>query len=255
LHSRPTGALTQSDFSIVELPKPTELAAGQILVRNLYASLDPTHRIWASPDDQYLAPAAIDEPMRAATIGVVEQSNDPEVPVGAHVNGMGNIQTYYLTSRAEGASVLPHDDAIPLTAHLSVLSFIIGLTAWVGVYDICNVQPGETFVVSAGAGAVGSLAGPLAKLKGARVIGIVGSDEKARWLTETLGFDAAVNYKTDTATLVARLKEAAPNGIDAYFDNTGGQSTEAVLAVVNNNARIALCGVISGCAPRAVAFP
>lgn len=245
LRTRPSGALTDKDVEVVELPKPTELKEGEILVRNIFASIDPTQRIWASDEPQYLAPTPLDEPIRAPTVGVVEQSNDPAFPVGSHVTGLGNIQTYYVTSAAQGASLVPTDAELPLTAHLSVLSSVIGLAAWVGVHDVAQVQQGETFAVSGGSGAVGSLAGQLAKMRGARVVGIVGSDEKARWLTEELGFDAAVNYKTDEATLVKQLREACPDGIDAYFDNTGGISTEAVLQVVNNDARVALCGVIS----------
>jgi NADPH-dependent curcumin reductase CurA len=247
LRTRPSreAPLTDDDFEVAELPKP-EIGDKQLLVRNLYASLDPTQRIWTSDDPQYMPPAALGQPMRAATIGVVEQSNDPAVPVGAHVLGGGGIQQYYVTSQAEGASVVPEDKELPLTAHLSVLSFIIGLTAYVGTYNICDVKAGETFVVSAAGGAVGSLAGQLAKLRGARVIGIVGSPEKARWLTEELGFDAAVSYKQDEASLINALRAAAPNGVDAYFENTGGVSTEAVLHTLNNNARIAMCGVISG---------
>ncbi|KAJ1629835.1 hypothetical protein T492DRAFT_1008468, partial [Pavlovales sp. CCMP2436] len=236
--------ISPSHFELVELPKPAELGEGKVLVRNLYASLDPTHRIWATDDAQYMPPASLGKPMRAATIGVVEQSNEPSLPVGSHVVGIGGLQQYYVTSAAEGAADVGED--MPLTAHLSVLSFIIGLTAWVGTYDILDVQAGDTVVISGGAGAVGSLAGQLAKLRGARVIGIVGSDAKAQWLTSELGFDGAVSYKDGEVALVAALRAAAPNGVDKYFDNTGGVSTEAVLKAMNNGARIALCGVISG---------
>ncbi|KAG8465377.1 hypothetical protein KFE25_002684 [Diacronema lutheri] len=246
LRKRPTGQMSGENVQLVELPKPAELADGEVLVRNLYASLDPTQRIWASDDPQYMAPTPLDEPIRAFTLGQVERSKDPALPEGSYVTGVGNIQSYYKTSAQQGATQVSADPQVPLTAHLSVLSVVIGLTAWIGVHDILGVAAGETVVISAASGAVGSLAGQLAKLLGARVIGIVGSDEKARLLIDEYGFDAALNRKVDEPTLIAQLREAAPNGVDAYFDNTGGVSTEAVLHVVNNNARVALCGVISG---------
>mmetsp|Transcript_31525 Transcript_31525/g.100850 ORF Transcript_31525/g.100850 Transcript_31525/m.100850 type:complete len:364 (+) Transcript_31525:3-1094(+) len=245
LRRRPSAALSQKDVEIVSNATPS-LKDGQFLVKNLYASVDPTHRIWMSEDDQYLAPVDLDAPMRAMTYGVVEESKNPSFPVGAHVLGMGGIQHYYVGDPAAdpGLTVAKEIEGLPNTAWLSVCSVIIGLTAWVGVNEICKPKQGETFVVSAGAGAVGSLAGQLAKLRGARVIGFVGSKEKADWIVNELGFDGAINYKTDD--MLTRLKHLAPNGVDSYFDNTGGPSTEAVLRCFNNNARIALCGIISG---------
>lgn len=246
LRSRPDAEITDANLELVEREKPA-VAEGKLLVRNRYASLDPTHRIWMGDAPQYWGPVELGEPMRAITVGVVEASKDKDVPVGAHVVGVGGVQDYYLTSRAEGAAVLPPEAtaSVPVTAYLSALSLVIGLTASVGV-DLLEVAEGDTVVVSAGAGAVGSLAGQLAKLKGARVIGVVGTAEKAEWLTTELGFDAALNYKVGREQLIADLRAAAPRGVDGYFDNTGGVTTEAVLQVANNGMRLALCGVISG---------
>jgi NADPH-dependent curcumin reductase CurA len=240
--------LSQANFELQELPKPTELAEGTVLVRNLYASLDPTHRLWADEAPTSMMPVKIGAPMRATTVGLVEQSNAPDLPVGSYVTCVGNVQTYHVASVKEDSGLypIPSDAELPLTARLSILSRSIGLSAWVGVYDICNVHKGDTLVISAAAGAIGSLAGQLAKMRGARVIGIVGSEAKKRWVLHELMFDGAVLHTGDEQELLKQLRELAPRGVDAYFDNTGGAASEAVLQLLNVHGRVALCGMISG---------
>jgi len=188
---------------------------------------------------QYLAPVELNDVMRAVTVGVVEESKCPGFKAGDQVGGMGNLQDFFVSS-PEGLNKVDSD--VKPEEFLSIYGMIIGLTAYHGVMKICQPKAGETFVVSGGAGAVGSLAGQLAKSLGARVIGVVGSPAKAEWVTKELGFDAAINYRTDD--IAAKLKELAPEGVDCYFENTGGAVTDAVLNAFNNGARMALCGLI-----------
>jgi len=213
-----------------------------VLVRNIYLSLDPTHRIWMSDQDQYLPPVQIGEVMRGGAIGVVEQSRDPGLPEGTIVNaGLGGWQDYAIVHEGMARRV-PHLNDVPLTAYMSVLGGT-GLTAYFGLNDIGKPQPGETVVVSAAAGAVGSIVGQLAKLQGCRVIGIAGGPDKCRWLTDDLGFDAAIDYKNeDVGTALDRL---APDGIDLNFENVGGDIMIAVWNRLNTHARMAVCGLIS----------
>jgi len=234
--------VSNRQIKLVATEKPTP-EAGQVLIRNMYVSIDPTHRIWFTDKPQYLAPADKDAPMRAGTLGKVEVSNDPSLPVGSWVTGFGGVQDYYVSSSAMGAAKVEEVAGRPITAHLSVLSLIIGMAAWGGTMEIIKPKEGDIFVVSGGAGAVGSLAGQLAKIAGAKVIGFCGSESKAKWLKEECGFDEVINYKTEKVS--ARLKELAPDGVDCYFDNTGGVCTEAAFSNFRNNARVAVCGVIS----------
>ena len=241
LKQRPVGEIALGDLEFVERPlRPLE--PGEVLVRNIYLSLDPTNRIWMSDQDQYLPPVEVGDVMRGGTIGVVEVSRSDRFPVGTVVNaGLSGWQSYSIAHEG-GVNPVPMLPGVPLTAFMSVLG-ATGLTAWFGMVDIGRPQPGETVVVSAAAGAVGSIAGQIAKLKGARVIGIAGGPEKCAWLTRDLGFDGAIDYKNEDVG--AALDRLCPNGIDVNFENVGGEIMDAILARMNNFSRMPLCGLIS----------
>ncbi len=241
LRRRPEGDIADGDLHLVESPVPA-LGAGEVLVRTLYLSLDPTNRIWMSDMDQYMPPVEIGEVMRGGAVGVVEESADPNVPVGAIVAPMlGGWQDWHLTP---GGMVrqIPQVPGLPVTAFMSVVG-LTGWTAYFGLLDIGQPRPGETVVVSAAAGAVGSIVGQIAKLKGARVVGIAGGAEKCRWIVDDLGFDAAIDYKHEDVG--AALDRHCPAGIDVNFENVGGPIMDAVLARMNNFSRMPLCGLIS----------
>lgn len=240
LVARPTGLIKEADFEWREEPVPTP-SQGEILVRNIYLSLDPTNRLWTSDRESYMPPVEIGEVMRGGTIGVVEQSRNPSFAEGTIVQGFLNWEDYSLTD-GEGLVTLPNNPLIPLRAHYGLFGHI-GLTAYFGLLDIGKPTEGDTLVVSAAAGAVGSLVGQIGKIKGCRVVGIAGSDEKCSWIKDELGFDAAINYKKEP--VLERLREHCPDGIDVYFDNVGGEILEAALSLINIGARIALCGMIS----------
>ena len=240
LVARPVGNFKDSDFEWSQEPVPA-LNDGELLVHNKYLSLDPTNRGWANEVDTYLPAVKLGDVMRGGAIGVVEESRNPDFKEGDHVSGLLGWQEYAVTNGA-GLSKLPDNPAIPLTAYMGLFGHI-GLTAYYGLLDIGKPNAGETLVVSAAAGAVGSLVGQIGKIVGCRVVGITGSDEKCRWLTEELGFDAAVNYKKEN--VLAALKRECPNGIDVDFENAGGEILDAVLALINMKARISLCGMIS----------
>ncbi len=241
LAHRPVGDIRQGDLQLKESPVP-EPGDGEILIRNIYLSLDPTNRIWMSDMDQYMPPVEIGEVMRGGTLGVVVKSRHPNFQEGdMALPGLGGWQDY-LVVPGDAAGKIPVELGVPLDAWMSVLG-ATGATAYFGLLDIGKPQPGETVVVSAAAGAVGSVAGQIAKIKGCHVVGIAGADDKCRWVTEELGFDACINYKTEP--VLERLRELCPNGIDVYFENVGGEILDAVLTLINQNARIALCGLIS----------
>lgn len=242
LRERPTGRIEPSTFELDEQPVP-EIGDGEALVRVTWISLDPTNRTWINDTPTYLPPVGIGEVMRAGGIGEVVASNNPNYPVGQIVQGLLGWQDYIVAS--DTMPVMPVDvaEGISPSAYMGALG-MTGLTAWVGIRDIGKPKPGETVVVSAAAGAVGSVAGQLAKAVGARVVGIAGGPEKCALLTEQLGFDAAVDYKADD--WYAQLVAATPNGIDVDFENVGGDIMDAVFARLNIGARVALCGLISG---------
>jgi NADPH-dependent curcumin reductase CurA len=256
LHRRPTGAIQPGDLELVERPLPS-LTDGQVLIRNIYLSLDPTNRIWMSDQDQYLPPVQIGDVMRGGGIGVVEQSRSERLAPGTLVNtGLGGWERYTVADAA-GISAVPQIPGMPLTAFLSVMGGT-GLTAYFGLTDIGKPKPGETLVVSAAAGAVGSVVGQIGKLMGCRVIGIAGGAEKCRWLVEDLGFDGAVDYRHEDVG--AALDRLCPDGIDIDFENVGGAIMDAVIARMNNFSRMALCGMIStynaeGAVPGPADFP
>jgi NADPH-dependent curcumin reductase CurA len=241
LASRPEGDISADNLKLVEAPvRP--LQEGEILVRNIYLSLDPTHRIWMSDRDQYLPPVELGQVMRGGVLGVVEQSRSDRFQPGDHVKvGMGGWETYSIASDRIAQRV-PAQPGLPLTAYMSVLGST-GLTAYFGMTDIGAPKAGETVVVSAAAGAVGSIAGQIAKILGARVIGIAGGQDKCRWITEELGFDAAIDYRNEDVG--AALDRLCPDGIDVNFENVGGEIMDAVISRMNNFGRVALCGMIS----------
>lgn len=241
--ARPVGQIKESDFEYREEPIPTP-KDGEILVRTIYLSLDPTNRAWMSDIEQYMPPVEIGEVMRGGIIGVVEESKNENFKPGDLVSGLLGWQDYAITDCNSSALInrLPNPLPVPLTALMGPLG-MTGFTAYFGLLDIGQPKEGETVVVSAATGAVGSIVGQIAKIKGCRVVGITGSDEKCRLLQEELGFDAAINYKT--ADLESAIAQACPDGVDVYFDNVGGAILDAVLTKINLHARIPLCGLIS----------
>ena len=240
LVARPEGAFKPGDFQWVEEEVPP-LADGQVLVRQILLSLDPASRGWANPSAGYLPPVPLGSVMRGFGLGRVDDSRHPDLRAGDFVQGLIGWQTHAVMD-GRAVSRFDRDPDLPLEAYLAVLGHI-GATAYFGLLDIGKPQPGETLTVSGAAGAVGSLVGQIGKIVGCRVIGIAGSDEKCRWLTGDLGFDAAVNYKTEPA--LSRLRRLCPGGIDVHFENVGGQILDAALASINARARIVLCGLIS----------
>jgi NADPH-dependent curcumin reductase CurA len=240
LRRRPKGEIQPGDLEFVTEPL-RDLRDGEVLVRTLYLSLDPTNRIWMSDQDQYMPPVGIGDTMRGGTIGVVEQSRSDRLAVGDVVNAFAGWATHVI---ADGARINPiiRLPGVPLTAHMSVLGGT-GLTAWYGMVDIGQPKAGETVVVTAAAGAVGSVAGQLAKQRGARVIGIAGGKAKCDWLTGELGFDGAIDYKNEDVG--AALDRLCPDGVDVDFENVGGDIMNTVLSRMNNNARMPLCGLIA----------
>ena len=240
LARRPVGDIADQDLTWHEEPAGA-LAEGEVLVEVRYLSLDPTNRTWMSEMPGYLPPVAIGDVMRGTGLGVAVESRHPKVPVGATVSGLLGWQTH---AKVRGDGLFVHDPKLGFSdeQYLGVLNHI-GATAYFGVHEIAPVRERETFVVSAAAGAVGSLAGQIAKMKGARVVGIASTPEKSRWLTEELGFDAVIDRKAED--IGPGLDRTCPKGIDVYFDNVGGPILDACLARINLHARIALCGIIS----------
>jgi NADPH-dependent curcumin reductase CurA len=245
LRRRPQGAVIQeADLELVKEVVPA-IGGGQALVRTLLLSVDPTNRPWMADVRSYIEPVAIGAVMRGIGIGEVVESRRDDMREGDIVYGFTGWQDYAVADDAVNElpfAVLPSPLPAPLSAFLGVLGHT-GVTAYLGVEDIGKPQPGETMVVSAAAGAVGSVAGQLGKARGARVVGIAGSDEKARHVVEDLGFDACVNYKA--ADWAERLDAATPDGIDVDFENVGGAVMDHILGRLNVGARIALCGMIS----------
>jgi len=240
LAARPAGAPKESDFRLLEssIPQP---GPGEALVRTLYLSVDPYMRGRMRLSASYARSLELGEVMVGGVVGRVIESHDPRVAAGEVVEAMLGWQDY----AAAPAKTLRKIDpaAAPISTALYVLG-MPGLTAYFGLLDICHPQPGETVLVSGAAGAVGSLVGQIAKIRRCRAIGIAGSDEKVDFITRDLGFDGGFNYN-DTPDYYARLKELCPTGIDVYFDNVGGPITDAVMRLINNRARVAVCGQIS----------
>jgi NADPH-dependent curcumin reductase CurA len=240
LATRPVGAVKRSDFSYAsEAVRP--LADGEVLVKIQYVSLDPAMRGWLNAsEDSYMPPVAIGEVMRAIAVGRVTESKNSNFAVGDHVSGLMGVQEYAV-SNGQGLNKV-NPALAPLPMYLSVLG-MTGLTAYFGLFDVGLPKAGDTVVVSGAAGAVGAIVGQLAKAHGARVIGIAGGADKCRYLVDELGFDAAIDYKTED--MAAALKQHAPKGVDVFFDNVGGDILDAVLGRLAHGARIVICGAIS----------
>jgi NADPH-dependent curcumin reductase CurA len=240
LGGRPLGGVTDEDFTWHEEPVPA-LQDGHVLARTIYLSIDPTNRVWMSDMDQYMPPVQVGEVMRGGTLSVIEESKHPGFAPGDIVSGLLGWQKYAVS---DGSNIvkLPVDPRLPLDAYMAVFG-PIGATAYFGLLDITKPKAGETVVVSAAAGAVGSLVGQIAKIHGCQVVGIAGSPEKCRWLTEELGFDAAIDYKHEDVG--QGLDTHCPEGIDVYFDNVGGPILDAALKRMNLFGRISACGLIS----------
>ncbi|MDV2119200.1 NADP-dependent oxidoreductase [Burkholderia pseudomallei] len=243
LKARPDGRVGHEHFTLAEAPLPA-LGPGEMLVRVLYLSMDPTNRVWMSDIPQYLPPVAIGDVMRALGIGRVVASNAPGFAEGDLVQGLVGWQDYAHVRADEIAQYtkLPAALGLPLPRLLGACG-MSGLTAYYGLTEIAPVQPGETLVVSAAAGSVGSVAGQIGKIHGARVVGIAGGADKCRYLTDELGFDAAVDYKSDDWKRA--LKDATPDGVHVSFENVGGEIMRAVLSRMAIGGRVALCGVIA----------
>ncbi len=240
LIARPQGGPVGPElFEVVQKPMPI-VADGQFLVKQSHMSLDPAMFGWMSPDtESYIPPVELGEVMRSSGIGEVVESKHPDFSVGDRVMGMMGWQEYFLSN---GPGLNKVTAPLPDEAILSVFA-LPGLTATQGLFNVGKPKKGETIVVSGAAGSVGSIVGQLAKADGLTVIGVVGSDEKADWIVNELGFDGAINYKTDD--IEAKLVELTPKGVDIYFENTGGPIQHHVFARMNAHGRIVVCGMIA----------
>ena len=243
LKTRPEGLVRREDFDVVEEPL-ADLTDGQARIRVLYLSMDPTNRVWMSDVPQYMPPVAIGEVMRGLGLGRVVASRSAHFAEGEIVQGLLGWQDYAVIEEARRKDYvkLPAQPPLPLPTLLGACGFS-GVTAYYGLTEIAPVQPGETLVVSAAAGSVGSIAGQIGKLRGARVVGIAGGPDKCRYLTDELGFDAAVDYKAENWKQA--LHEATPGGVNVNFENVGGPVMRAVLSRMVNGGRVALCGLIA----------
>jgi NADPH-dependent curcumin reductase CurA len=236
---RPTGLPTREDFEIRSEPVG-ELGEGEVLVANRYVSLDPAMRGWMRDAPSYVPPVALGDVMRAGAVGEVVASRHPDFEPGQHVTGLLGVQTL---ARAPGTGVHKVDPGLaPLSAYLGVLG-APGLTAYFGLLDVGAVSKGDTVLVSGAAGAVGSVVGQIAKLEGARAVGIAGGADKCRHLVDELGFDAAIDYKTEN--LRERIKQTCPDRVNVYFDNVGGETLDVALTQIAMRARVVICGAIS----------
>ncbi len=240
LAARPIGEPKETDFKLVETPIP-ELGTDQFLVKNLYLSVDPYMRGRMNDRKSYAQPVQIGEVMGGGAVGRIVNTNTRKFHVGEIVMGYFGWQEYTVSNGDGVERVNP--ELAPISTSIGVLG-MPGMTAYFGLLEICKPRAGETVVVSGASGAVGELVGQIAKIKRCRVVGIAGSDDKVEHVVKDLGFDAAFNYKT-TTDYVAKLRELCPRGIDIYFDNVGGTITDAVMTLINQRARISLCGQIS----------
>lgn len=244
LQKRPDGTPAKDDFKLVTEPTP-DLAKGEFLIRNHYASLDPAMRGWMDAQGNYMPPIPLGDPVRASTIGVVEESRAEGFEKGQWVMGLNALEDYSIG--IVGGFTQPIDPGLvpEITNYLSIFG-AVGMTAYFGFLEVCEPKAGETVLVTGAAGAVGSLVGQLAKIHGCRAIGIAGGPEKCARLTDKYGFDASIDYKgKDETALTQAIAEAAPNGVDVIFENVGGQILDAGLMNLNLYARIGLCGLIS----------
>lgn len=247
LDNRPKAEATADNFKLVSTPTPA-LQDGQVLVRHHYLSLDPYMRGRMNEGKSYAQPQPLGEVMIGGTVGEVVESRNPKFAVGDKVVGMGGWQEYSVVDANQPMAVRKVDTThVPLSHYLGAVG-MPGVTAWYGLVKIIEPKAGETMVISAATGAVGSAYGALAKARGCRVVGIAGGPDKCKYAVDELGFDACVDYKPhkDAASLSKALKEACPKGIDGYFENVGGMVLDAVLVRMNAFGRIAVCGMIAG---------
>ena len=241
LARRPEGAVTEEDLRYVEEPIP-ELEPGKILLKNRYISLDPATRGWMDDKASYMEPIPIDGVMRGSVVSEVIASTDEAWLPGDFAAGIFGWEDYTLAAPNELRRRCGAFPGLDPVHELSLLGGT-GLTAWIGLHRVAQIKPGETVVVSAASGSVGSLAGQLAKRHGCRVVGITGGAHKAEMLREVLGFDDVVDYQA--GPIYPALKAACPKGIDVYFDNVGGEALDAALGLIRVHARVVLCGAIS----------
>jgi len=243
LKERPSGMVGPEHFDLVESPMPQpDLGAGQVLVKTLMLGFDPAMRGWLADEPSYLPPVAIGEPMRASGVGQVVASDNNSLPVGTLVQGLLNWQEY---SIGDPAAMIPPNalpEGTPPNLALSVFG-TTSLTAYFGLLDIGQPKAGETVLVSGAAGATGSVVAQIARIKGCRVVGIAGGEDKCQWLLDECKLDAVIDYKSDNLT--QRIGELCPDGVNVFFDNVGGDTLEAAITHMADYGRIALCGAIS----------
>jgi len=241
LAARPVGFPKESDFKLIEKPTPTP-DGGQFLIKTRFVSVDPYMRGRMNAQRSYANPFEIGEPISGGAVGEIIKSKNNHFKVGSFVHGMWGWQSYAVSN---GDDVYPVDpDLAPIQTSISVLG-MTGMTAYFGFLEICKPEPGDSVFISGAAGAVGQLVGQIAKIKGcSRVIGSCGSDEKAEFLIKECGYDDVFNYKTNT-NYMAQIRKLFPNGINCYFDNVGGELTDAVFANLAQFARVSVCGMIS----------
>jgi NADPH-dependent curcumin reductase CurA len=239
LKKRPIGLPEKDTWELIETEIPTP-GDGEILVEQYYISLDPAMRGWMNDAKSYIPPVQIGEVMRAGAAGKVLKSNNPKFKEGDYVYGWGGVQQY---SVSDGQTFYKVDkNLVPLPVYTGTLG-MPGMTAYFGILEVGKIKEGEIVLVSGAAGAVGSIVGQIAKIKGCTVIGIAGGADKCKYLVEELGFDGAIDYKNEN--IHARLRELCPKGIDVYFDNVGGEILDAALARLRRHARVVICGAIS----------
>lgn len=239
LIKRPETTISDDLFETVtqDIPKAKD---GEVVVKLTHLSLDPAMRGWMSADEKsYIPPVALGDVMRASGIGEVVESNNDKFPVGSRVMGLLGL-TEYALSDGKGLNIIPKE--LPAEAVLSVIA-LPGITAYHGLFEVLKPEAGQTLIVTAAAGSVGSLVGQMAKNKGLTVIGVAGSAEKGQWIVNELGFDHSLNY--NDADFPEKLEKAAPNGIDLFFENTGGVAQEPIFNHMNAHGRIAVCGMIA----------
>ena len=238
--NRPVGTPDENTWKLEENSIP-ELKEGEILIQHHYISLDPAMRGWMNDSKSYIPPVAINDVMRSGSIGkVIKTNNNSQFKVGDCVTGWGGVQQYVATN---GENWYKVDEKIaPMPMYIGTLG-MPGMTAYFGILEVGKIKAGDSVLVSGAAGAVGSVVGQIAKIKGCTVIGIAGGKEKCDYLLDELGFDAAIDYKSEN--VYAALKEKCPKGIDVYFDNVGGEILDAALTKLRMHARVVICGAIS----------
>lgn len=240
LAKRPVGMPDADTWTLTNTPVP-ELKSGEVLIENHYISLDPAMRGWMNDSRSYIPPVQVGEVMRAGTIGkVIQVNNHPKYKVGDVLTGWGGVQQYIVT---DGEGYYPVDTSLaPMPTYIGTLG-MPGMTAYFGILEVGKIKEDDVVLVSGAAGAVGSVVGQIAKIKGCTVIGIAGGADKCAYLTNELGFDGAIDYKTEN--IHTALKQHCPKGIDVYFDNVGGEILDAALARLRMHARVVICGAIS----------